>query len=81
MDVTDEATPFTNTSTVDQFTTNGGMVELELEEGIEPDRVYRLTVAAVNEVGAADDSNEVEFSELNHNPWLAVRIHGEVADS
>ena len=55
----------TNTSTIDDYTSNGDTVVIMLEEGIEPDRIYTLRVAAVNEVGASDESQEMEISKYS----------------
>ena len=54
-----------NTSTIDDYTSNRDTVVIVLEEGIEPDRIYTLRVTAVNEVGASDESQEMEISEYS----------------
>ncbi len=55
----------TNTSTIHDYTSHGDTVVIVIEEGIEPDRIYALRVAAVNEVGASNESQDMEISEYN----------------
>ncbi len=55
-----------DTSAIDDYTSHGDTVVIVLEEGIEPDRIYALRVAAVNEVGASNESQEMEISEYNY---------------
>ena len=62
----DNSNDTVDTSTIDDYTSNGDTVEIVLEEGIEPDRIYTLRVAAVNEVGASNESQEMEISEYNN---------------
>ena len=57
----------TTTSTIEKAeitNSDGDMIELIVEDGIEQNRIYTVTVATINEVGASVNSDEVEFSEL-----------------
>ena len=62
----DNSNDTVDTSTIDDYTSNRDTVEIVLEEGIEPDRIYTLRVAAVNEVGASNESQEMEISKYNN---------------
>ncbi len=64
---TDNETVITSIIDNIDITINGDMVELIIEEGIEQDRVYNVTVATINEVGASTSSEAVEFSEYEIN--------------
>ena len=57
----------TTTSTIEKAeiaNSDGDMIELIIEDGIEQNRIYTVTVATINEVGLSVNSNEVEFSKL-----------------
>ena len=59
---------YANESTMDNITMGGsdeGEVALLIEEGLDPDRIYRVSVTAVNEVGKSTGSREVEFREFS----------------
>ena len=63
MDITDNSVDTLTNSTIEEFAVDGDTVEMILEEVIESDRIYRMTIAAVNEVGVSNASGDMEFSE------------------
>ena len=63
LDVTNNSVDTVTNSTIEEFAIDGDTVEMILEEVIESDRIYKMTLAAVNEVGVSNSSRELQFRE------------------